>query len=416
MSDRGSTNEASVAGPRYALLGATLFLALGGLVMIFSASSASDLLTSGDSFLHLKKQAVFLLVGLVALLLCSRLPTRFVRRLGWGVLLGSDALLVVVWVMGVARWGATRWIDLGFTTIQPSEFAKLGCVLVVADILADRERRPRPWKSDIWRILLAVGIPFALVIIEPDMGTAMSILLAVFFVILVGGLPWRWIVGTLAGLAVGVPALIVVQAYRASRFLSFLNPGADPQGKGYQILQAQYAFGSGGLFGLGLGMSRQKYFYLPAAHTDFIFAIIGEELGLLGTVAVIVAFGVLCWAGVRLALSSKDPFARLAAGGLTIMIVTQAVINMASVTGLMPVTGIPLPFVSYGGSSMLFTMGCIGLILAMTSGRDRAYARQRPPALDTEGSGIARSGERRGDGRPHLSGIDGGRARVRRGA
>jgi cell division protein FtsW len=411
-----ATEQRMHPAARYAFLGATLFLALGGLLMIFSASSASDFLSSGDSFLHLKKQAVFLVVGLIALFVCSRMPVRFVRRLSWGFLLGSDALLFVVFFMGVGKWGATRWIDLGFTTIQPSEFAKLGCVLVIAEILAERQARRRPLGPDLAKIAFAVGVPFVLVMLQPDMGTAMSILLTVFFVAVLGGLPLRWVAGTVGGIALALPVLILGQAYRATRFLSFLNPAADPLGKGYQILQAKYAFGSGGLLGLGLGMSRQKFFYLPAAHTDFIFAIIGEELGLLGTVAVVVAFGVLCWAGVRMAMSVRDTYARLVAGGLTVMIVMQAVINMGSVTGLMPVTGIPLPLLSYGGSSMLFTMSCIGLILAMTSGRDRASARLRPPALDTEGSEIARSGERRGNGGPRLSGIDGGRVRVRRGA
>jgi cell division protein FtsW len=192
--------------------------------------------------------------------------------------------------------------------------------------------------------------------------------------------------------------------------LSFLNPSSDPQGAGYQIIQALRAFGSGGVLGLGLGMSRQKYFYLPAAHTDFIFAIIGEELGLVGAGAVVVAFGVMCYAGLRIALSITDTFARLVAGGLTAMIVTEALINMASVTGLAPVTGIPLPLVSYGGSSLVFTLGCVGLILAMTRQPERAGTRVRSQAVEKEGSGRARTGERRGNGRPHLSGIDGGRA------
>jgi len=229
-----------------------------------------------------------------------------------------------------------------------------------------------------------------------------------------GGLQMRWVLATAAGIAIAVPLLIMGKDYRAMRFLGFLDPYADPLGKGYQIIQAKLAFGSGGLLGLGLGLSRQKFFYLPAAHTDFIFAIIGEELGLLGTLTVVVAFGVMCYAGIRIALSIKDPYARLVTGGLTIMIVTAAVLNMASVTGLMPVTGIPLPLVSYGGSSLLFTMGCIGLILAMTRGRDRASVRQRPPVVENERNAGASTGERRRDGRPHLSGIDGGRARQKR--
>jgi cell division protein FtsW len=406
------TND--LPGTRYLLLGVTLFLALGGLVMVFSASSAADIVQKGDAFYHLRHQALYVAVGIVALLVCSRIPRRFVGAAGWWVLLGSDALLVLVFVTGIGKYGATRWLDLGFTTIQPSEFAKLGCVMVMAQILADRQAHPRPLKKDLAKMLFAVGVPFVLVMAQPDMGTAVSILLAVFFVLVIGGLQMRWLLATAAAMLVALPVLVFEQSYRLTRLLGFLDPGSDPQGKGYQILQAKLAFGSGGLFGLGLGMSRQKFFYLPAAHTDFIFAIIGEELGLLGTLTVVGAFAVMCYAGVRLALATRDTYGRLLAGGLTVMIVTSAAINMASVTGLMPVTGIPLPLVSFGGSSMLFTMGCIGLILSVTSGRDRASTRTRPPALEGEGTAVARTSERRRDGGPRLSGIDGGRADLRR--
>lgn len=402
-------------GARYLLLAATLFLAAGGLLMIFSASSAKDFIDLGDSFNHVTHQAVFLAIGLVVMLLCARLPVRLVRSMGWAVLGVSDLLLILVFLLGVGKYGAVRWIDLGFTTLQPSEFAKLGCVLVVAGIMAERADSPRPLKEDLITGAIAVGIPFILVMRQPDMGTAMSILLAVFLVIVLGGLPWGYILASLGAILVALPALIFFESYRASRFLSFLDPSKDPQGAGYQIIQARLAFGSGGLLGLGLGMSRQKYLYLPAAHTDFIFAIIGEELGLLGTAAVVVAFGVLCYAGIRIALSLEDTYARLVAGGLTAMIVVQALINMGSVTGLMPVTGIPLPLVSYGGSSLIFTLGCIGLILAMTREGDRAPARVRPHVVDSnEGSARARSGERRGNGGPRVSGAGGSRAGGRR--
>jgi cell division protein FtsW len=399
---------------RYLLLAMTLLLAAGGLIMIFSASSAKDFLDYKDSLYHVKRQVVFLALGFSALLVCARLPSSLVRRAGWWILGVADVLLVVVFVMGVGKNGATRWIDLGFTTLQPSEFAKLGCILVVAGIMADRAEHPGPLRADLLKGAIAVGIPFVLVMVEPDMGTAMSIAIAVFLVIVLGGLPWRYIVGSFLALAAALPVLIFSKSYRASRLLSFLHPSSDPQGSGYQILQARLAFGSGGIFGLGLGMSRQKYMYLPAAHTDFIFAIIGEELGLIGTTAVIAAFGALCYAGVRIALSIKDIYGRLVAGGLTLMIVVQAVINMASVTGLMPVTGIPLPLVSYGGSSLVFTLGCVGLILAMTREPERAVARVHPQVVEREGSARARSGERRRNGRPRLSSVDGGRARISR--
>jgi cell division protein FtsW len=399
---------------RYLLLGATVFLAFGGLLMIFSASSAADFVAFGDSAYHLKRQAIFLLLGVAALLLSSRLPLRVIRSIGIWLLVAGDGMLALVLLMGVGKYGSVRSLDIGITTIQPAEIARLGCVLVMADLFADRMRNPRPVKDDLLKIALIAIVPFVLVMLQPDMGAAVSILVAVLFVLVLGGLPGKWIAGIVGPVVAGLAVLIPLAIYRSDRIAAWLNPGKDPLGSGYQILQAGLALGSGGIVGLGLGMSRQKFFYLPAAHTDFIFAIVGEELGLLGALSVVVAFGVFCYAGVRIALAAKDPYARIVAGGLTITIVAQALLNMASVTGLMPVAGEPLPLVSYGGSSLLFTMGCVGLILAMTRVCARESSRVRQHASEHEGSASARSGERRGYGRPHLSGIDGGRAGVSR--
>jgi cell division protein FtsW len=368
---------------KYLLLASTLLLSVGGLLMIYSASFAKDFIDLQNSYYHVQHQAVFLALGIVCMLVCMRLPVALVKASGWLILIASDLGLLAVYVIGVGKWGATRWIDLGFTTLQPSEFAKLGCVLVIAGILADRQRHPdRPLRPDLIMGAAAVLVPFVFVMLQPDMGTAMSILVSVFLVLLLGGLSGAYILGAVGIAAVAVPALVFVKPYRAERFLSFLDPSADPLGSGYQIIQARLAFGSGGILGLGLGMSRQKYLYLPAAHTDFIFAIIGEELGLLGTAAVVIAFGVLCYAGLQLALSTGDLYSRLVAGGLTAMIVTQALINMGSVTGLLPVTGVPLPLVSYGGSSLVFTLACIGLILGVT--RNGSVVRSSKSALRRE--------------------------------
>jgi len=408
-----TTRLAPVA--RYLLLGATVFLALGGLLMIFSASAVTGIKEHSDTMYFVKRQAIFLVLGFGALLAASRLSVSVIKIVGVATLVAGDIMLGLVLVMGRANMGSVRALNIGVTTIQPAEIARLGCVLAMAALFADRVRRPRPIKDDLLNILLIAGIPFALVMMQPDMGAAMSILIAVFFVMVLGGLPWKWVVATVGGIGAGVAVLLPIAAYRSSRIAAWLDPSKDPLGNAYQVLQARLAFGSGGILGLGLGLSRQKFFYLPAAHTDFIFAIIGEELGLLGTLSVVIAFGVFCYAGVRIALAVKDPYARIVAGGLTITITTQALINMASVTGLIPVAGEPLPMVSYGGSSLLFTMGCIGLILAMTRGSEREPSRVRPHAIvEQEGSARARSGERRGNGRPRLSGIDGGRAGVSR--
>jgi cell division protein FtsW len=402
---------------RYILMGAVLLLALGGLVMIYSASMGADAVTHGDSAYHLKRQVVYLALGLLALGLCSRIDPRFVRRTATWVWLLANAGLVAVLAIGVQKGGAVRALDVfGLTTVQPSEFAKIACVLMVADLLADRAKHRRPWwPQDIRRLGWVIGVPFVLVMMQPDMGAAMSILLPAFCLLVIGGLEMRWVGVVAAAGALALPVILYLKPYRVARLLAYQNPGADPTGGGYQIIQAMLAFGSGGLTGVGLGLSRQKFFYLPAAHTDFIFAIIGEELGLLGTLLVVALFGAVAWAGFRIALTAKDRFGGLLAGGLTAMIVTQALINMGSVTGVSPVAGEPLPLVSYGGTSLLFTLGCVGLILSVAR-QGRGGAASSGHAVDGPEEEIdsARSGERRRNGRPRLSVVDGGRTSSRR--
>jgi len=397
--------------PRYLLLGATLFLLLGGIVMVYSASSVADFVNLQDSAFHLKRQLLGAAVGLLFMLVAMSLDYRRVRW-AWMVVYGvSFCGLSLVLLMGVGKWGATRWLDLGPFTVQPSELAKVGCVLVSA-VLIEQYRTGRVTAGEFWRrMFILVGAVLALVMLQPDMGTALVIAIAVYLMLVVGGMRGR-ILGAMAVAGVAVAAaLVAVAPYRIERVFAFLDPWADPQGVGYQSIQAIYAFGSGGLDGVGLGMSRQKFFYLPAAHTDFIFAIIGEELGLIGTLAVVVAFVVLAYAGVRIALGARDAYGRLLAGGLTSMLVTQAVVNMAAVTGLVPVTGIPMPLVSSGGSSMTLTLLSIGMILSVSTygARVKRHGRSR-----TEESAIACVAERRGNRRSHLSCVNGGRSPARR--
>lgn len=399
------------AAARYVLLGATLFLTLLGLVMVYSASSVMDYVKEPhDAAFHLKRQFMYVAAGLVLVGLGLVWDLRRARKVvSWGMLFGFDALLVLVLTHGVGKWGAQRWLDIGPFTIQPSEWVKLGVVLALADVITEYHQRRIDLNTAAKRVAIAVGIPVVLVMIQPDMGTTVTIVLAALVVLVLGGLPKRYIGGLGAGLAGMGAVAIALAPYRMARLLAFLDPWSDPKDGGYQTIQALYAFGSGGIAGVGLGMSRQKFFYLPAAHTDFIFAIIAEELGLLGTVSVAIAFGAFAWAGLRIAQSLRDPFARLVVGGLTGMVTLQAVMNMAAVTGLMPVTGIPLPLVSSGGSSMTFTMACIGLILAAERAAGKRHGRSE------EGSTTGASGrERRRDSRTHLSSIDGGRAAARR--
>ncbi|HEX9094423.1 MAG TPA: FtsW/RodA/SpoVE family cell cycle protein, partial [Coriobacteriia bacterium] len=269
--------------------------------------------------------------------------------------------------------------------------------------------------EDALTILAILGPPIALIMMQPDMGSAMALIIPVFLLMILGGLEWR-LVALASGLgAAAVAFMVFARSYRADRIATFLDPWSDPQGKGYQIIQALLAFGSGGVTGQGLGLSRQKYFYLPEAQNDFIFAIIGEELGLVGTLLVVGAFLALAWAGFRIAMGAKDAYGRLLAAGLTLMVVVQAIMNMAAVTNVMPVTGIPLPLVSSGGTSILFTMVCVGLILSVARrGRGRAAGRASGTGGASESRELASTGERGRHGRTHLSVVDGGRATSRR--
>lgn len=397
--------------PRYLLLGSMLFLLLGGMVMVYSASSVADFVNLQDSAYHLKRQIVGAVVGGVMLAIAMSVDYRKTKALGpaiWGV---SVLMLVMVLILGVGKWGATRWIDVGPLTVQPSEIAKVGCVMLTA-LLVHRYRAGRMDTTAFVRsIIVVVGSVVALVMLQPDLGTTLSIVAAVYLALFMGGISLRWLGAALAVGTVGVVGLIAMAPYRMRRLTAFIDPFADPQGAGYQSIQALYAFGSGGLEGVGLGMSRQKFFYLPAAHTDFIFAIIGEELGLLGALSVVAAFVVMAYAGIRIALGASDTYGRVLAGGLTAMLITQALMNMAAVTGLMPVTGIPMPLVSSGGSSMVITMFCIGLILSVSTHGARAQRGERRTNKENKGAGHA---ERRGNRRSHLSSIDGGRSVARR--
>ncbi len=394
-------------------------LLLGGLLMIYSASSVSAYVKEGDSYYYLWRQLRFVALGMAALFLASRWNFRTKGLLNaelgaWAVWAVSLIGLVLVPFIGIEAGGAKRWLLAGSIPLQPSEYAKLGCLLVTAVLLAKYNRRDIDGKQFLIRLLSMLTPVVVLVMLQPDMGTTMSILIAVFLLLWLGGIDWRVLLTTgIGGTALAV-LMIFVEGYRMDRVTGFLDPWTDPLGTGYQIIQAIYAFGSGGITGVGLGLSRQKFSYLPAAHTDFIFAIIGEEAGLLGTVGVVAAFVVFAYAGTRIALDCKDPFGRLMAGGLTAMIATQAVMNMAAVTGLMPITGIPLPLVSYGGSSLTFTMGCIGLIVAVSRHSTGAGRAKGKSISESKGSARASTDERRRNSGSHLSGIDGGRAAGRR--
>jgi cell division protein FtsW len=383
----------------------TLALVAFGLVMVYSASSARALLGSDDPAYYLKRQALYAVAGLVALVLLSRTDYRRLRHAAGPLLLASFVLLVAVLAVGTAVNGARRWIPLGTLTFQPSELAKLALALWIAGLLA---RRPTPQTlGDLVRpIGLVVGAACALILVEPDLGSALAIVIMVAAILLVAGTPVRTL-ATGSGIAgMLVLAAIWFEPYRRARIFSFIDPWHDPQGAGFQSVQAMIALGSGGIFGVGLGESVQKIYYLPEASTDMIFAIVGEELGLLGVLAVVGAFAVFAYAGLNIALHCHDPFGKRLAAGLTALVCGQAAVNVSAVMGLAPLTGVPLPFVSYGGSSLVVGLASVGILLniAVNHGvaavsevpdRRRRNSRSRPARARGRGSAQVARRERR---------------------
>jgi cell division protein FtsW len=304
-------------------------------------------------------------------------------------------LLLAVLVLGQAANGARRWISFGPAQFQPSELAKLALAVWAASYLA-RRRAPRTLK-ELWRPIGVTTVVFcSLILVEPDLGTAIAIVVMLAAIVLVSGTPGRTL-GAGVGIAATLGLLAVwFEPYRRARLFSFLNPWQDAQGAGFQTVQAMIGLGSGGIFGVGLGQSVQKANYLPEAHTDMIFAIIGEELGLVGATFVIAAYCAFAYAGLRIALQCKDPFGKRLAAGLTALVCGQASINLAAVMGLAPLTGIPLPFVSYGGSSLVVGLACVGILLniAANGGVARASIPDRG-----RGDGRSRSARARSRGR-----------------
>lgn len=368
MSGARNRNEyAGGAAARYLLLGAVVFLTAFGLVMIYSASSISALVKQGSSAYYLERQLVFIVVGVLLATFLSRFDYRLLKgKLGYRAWWAIVSLLVLTYAVGVARNGSRRWVPMGFFNPQPSEFAKIACVVVAALLTIEWQHRKLDTPTYLKRLAVYVAVPATLIVFQPDLGTAVLLALGVGIVLVVGGINLKWVFSAVGALVAFGLLFIAIEPYRLERVRTALNPWSDPLGSGYQSVQALLAFGSGGLKGVGLGLSRQKWFYLPESHTDFIFAMVGEEAGLIGTVAVVLGFAVLLYAGMRIAVGSHDKFGRLLASALTGMLVCQAVLNMCAVTGILPVTGKPLPFLSYGGSSMLVTMMSIGLILSVS--------------------------------------------------
>jgi cell division protein FtsW len=369
------------------LLTAALCLLAFGAVMVFSATSAPNVLQGGDGTGYLVKYLAYGAAGLLVMHLMARHGLELVRRFAPILLIVAFVLLVLVKLpgFGVSVNGAQRWLALGPLTFQPSELMKLAIVLYMARLLADRPKRMRSVKTIVSPMLLVVGAACLLIASQPDLGSAIIISFTAFALLLVAGAPLG-VLGRLAGSAVVVVTIAAIaEPYRRARLTSFLDPWADAAGSGFQSVQGQIALGSGGLLGVGPGQSVQKIHYLPEAHTDFILAVIGEELGVLGVCALLLLFGLIAYAGLRAAKGARSQYERLLAAGITSLIVGQALLNVFAVLGLAPLTGEPLPFVSNGSTSITVMLASMGLLLNIAS-RGALTLRAVTPAPKSQGS------------------------------
>lgn len=353
-------------GAAWGLFTIVLLLTCIGIVMVYSASSVAAQAQYHDGSWFLKRQLMYEVLGLAGMSVAWRIHYVRLRRVTLPLLLAALTTLVLVLIPHVGRvaGGARRWLSFGGPiNFQPAELAKLALILYLAHFLANRGARTREFGAGMLPPLVVLGLAAAPILKQPDLGSALILVLITFAMLFAAGARLRH----LAALAVcAVPAVLAViyrAGYRSQRLLAFLNPWRDPQGSGFHIIQSLLAIGSGGLLGLGLGHSRQKFFYLPERHTDFIFAIIGEELGLAGSIVVIVLFAALAVWGYRIAARCQDRYGALLASGLTTMLVGQAVLNIGVVSGSLPITGVPLPFISFGGSSLVLNNIAVGILL-----------------------------------------------------
>ncbi len=359
------------------LLGATALLLIVGLIMVLSASTVVSYRGTGSSYTLFFRQLMFAVIGVGAMMFLSRMPVKFFRRIAPLLLIVAFIALLLVLVpgIGVEVNGQRNWINLGGPfRLQPSEFAKFALVVWCADLVARRRESVDGWRSLLIPLAPVAGAMILLILLEGDLGTTLVMMPAVAAILLVAGAPLKLFAWMGAGVASMILLMSVTTPYRLQRFATWLDPAADPDGAGWQVLHGQYALATGGWWGVGLGASREKWGFLPEAQTDFILAVIGEELGLVGTLSVLGLFAVIAYMIARIAMRADTDFVRLATVGIGIWIVAQALINVGAVLGALPITGLPLPLVSYGGSSLTFTLMAMGMLLA--------FARAQPEAQE----------------------------------
>jgi len=340
------------------LAGVVVVLNLFGLLMVFSASSV-------NSMGVFAKQAIYLALGGLAVWIFGRIDHRVLRRYVMGLVAFSLATMVLVLVpgFGVSVNGSARWLGWGPIRVQPSEFAKLAVILYAADLLARRRDRMGDWKASLRPVMVMFLLFAGLLMMQPNLGTTIILATIVLMMLFVAGVPTRALAATGALLVGAATAFAFLEPYRMRRLMAFTDPWADPLNRGFQTIQSQVGIANGGIFGVGLGQGRAKWGFLPEAHTDFIFAIVSEELGLVGAAFVVSLFVVFAYAGARTVLRSSDRFGMLVATGVVTWILVQAIINIGAVVGVLPITGVPLPFVSAGGSSLVVTMAAYGILL-----------------------------------------------------
>lgn len=342
----------------------TMLLVFIGIVMVFSASFVQSAFKHNDAYYFLKRNLIFAILGFISMMIISNIDYRFWKKNAKAIGIISVILLILVLTpLGIEANGAKRWLGVGALSLQPAEIAKFATIIITAKLIEKKYDDIKSLTKGVIPLLIIPGIFFILIMLQPNMSTAGTIILVTFVMIFVAGMNMK-IVGVMFASGIGLfLALGLTSEYRLKRILSFLDPFQDPLGSGYQVIQGLYALGSGGLFGMGLGKSQQKWFYIPEPQNDFIFAIIGEELGLVGCVVVIMLFVLLVYRCIRIALKCSNIFACMVVIGIGGQIGIQAALNIAVATSSMPVTGVALPFISYGGTSLIIFMSAIGIIL-----------------------------------------------------
>ncbi len=357
----------------FILLIVTLALVSIGIVMVYSTSAILAGDRFGDTYYFLKRQLLFAGIGSMLMIFMIFFNHEVLKKFAYPILIFSILLLIAVLIpgMGHRSGGAMRWIRIQSFSFQPSEFAKLGLIIFMAYFLTKKEEKIRSFSFGFLPTLLFSGLVIALVVKEPDFGAALFLAVMVFLLLFVSGARVIYIAGAILMSTPVIYYFLTHAAYRYKRLISFIRPWEDPTGTSFQIIQSFLSFGSGGLFGLGLGEGRQKLFFLPAPHTDFIFSVIGEELGLVGALIVVLLFLILTLRGIQISISQEERFSAYLALGITLMISLQAVINMGVVLGLLPTKGLPLPLVSYGGTSLITNLVGIGILLRLSTHMER---------------------------------------------